>query len=212
MYSYTLCCYTFLPVDTLDSVGLRDDPSGNGATVTTGPSDEQDAYILSRTLTGDANSDDWVTVFSHFPREFSLGLYYKKETVATTNLFRLFDGGVTLLSVDVQRTDIDQADLVIVFPGGVSVREPVAVSDDGFNSIILKLEGEFLSVYINCSLDSFLKLPSTPDNITATPTTDFSLFAAGYIVSTGERGGNQCAFIVSCDAYFSFLSKIFVLL
>ena len=169
-------------VDTLDSVGLRDNPSGNGATVTTGPEGADDAYILSRSLTGDANSDAWATVFSHFPREFSLGLSYRKETVTTTNLFSLFDGLTLLLTVDVVRTD-DRTDLVVLLPGGETVTEPIVVNDEGFHSIILKLEGDFLSVYVNCSLDSFLKLRSTPDNITATSTTDFSLFDAGYVVS-----------------------------
>ena len=147
-----------------------------------GPSGADDAYLLSTSLTGDANSDAWSTVFSHFPREFSLYLNFRKDTVSTTSLFRLFDGSDTLISVDLERTDVDRADLVLVFPGGVSTREPIVINEEGFNSIILKLEGKFLSVYVNCNLDSFLKLTSTPDNITATPTTDFSLFGPGYVV------------------------------
>ena len=184
----------YAPVDTLDSVGLRDNPSDNGATVTTGPLGDNDAYILSQSLTGDANSDAWVTVFSHFPREFSLGLSYRKTTVATTNLFSLSDGLMLLLGVDVVRTDINQANLVVTFPGGDTVEEPIDVNDDRFHSIILKLEGDFLSVYVNCTLDSFLKLRSAPDNITATPNTDFSLFGPGYVVSRGEKGKLPCLF------------------
>jgi hypothetical protein len=197
-FSAQVAAFELVTIDTLDSVGLRDNPSGNGATVTTGPSGDDDAYILSRSLTGDANSDAWATVFSHFPREFSLGLSYREETVATTNLFNLSDGSTVLLAVNVVRTDDDRADLVVLLPGGETVTEPIVVNDEGFHSIILKLEGDFLSVYVNCSLDSFLKLLSTPDNITATSTTDFSLFDAGYVVHSAVVSNDRNAVTEYC--------------
>ena len=72
--------------------------------------------------------------------------------------------------------------MLISFPG-VSVRQPIGIGDLEFHYISLKLEGEFLSIYVDCNLDSFLKLQQTPDNITVTDNTDFTLFDSGYVVS-----------------------------
>lgn len=129
-------------------------------------------------MTGDANSQDWTTLFLHFPREFSLALQFRNDSAFSSSLFQLSDGSGTLISVDLERTDVGQADLIIVFPG-TSVRQPIVIDDDGW--IVLKLEGEFLSIYVDCDLHSFLKLESTPENITSIDAI-FTLFDAGYVV------------------------------
>lgn len=169
-------------VDTLDTVGVRDNPDIHGATVVPGPSGD-DAYLLSLPLTGDANSADWATIFSHFPREFSLTLIFRNESASSDNLFLLSDGQGIQIAVQLQRTDDDESALMITFPG-TSIREPIAALNDGsFHYISLKLEGKFLSIYVDCNFDSFLKLESTPDNITVTASTVFTLFSGGYVVS-----------------------------
>ena len=169
----------FPTVDTLDSIGLRDDPLAHGAIVVPGPG--SDAYLLSRPLTGDANSDDWRTVLSHFPREFSLTLSFRNDSASGTLLFLLSDGANTLIDVQLERTDVDQSDLVIGFPG-VSVSREIPIGDNEFHSVVLKLEGQYLSIYVDCTLNSFLKLESTPENITVTDSTAFTLFGNGYVV------------------------------
>ena len=122
-----------------------------------------------------------MTVFSHFPREFSLTLIFRDQSASNENLFVLFDGSQTHISVDLQRTGTDGPVLVIALPG-VTVRQPVSVRDGEFNSISLKLEGEYLTIYVNCILDAFLKLESTPDNITITAISVVVLFEGGYHV------------------------------
>ena len=64
----------------------------------------------------------------------------------------------------------------------MTVRQPVSVRDGEFNSISLKLEGEYLTIYVNCILDAFLKLESTPNNITITASSVVVLFDDGYHV------------------------------
>ena len=182
---YVLGCFTLItilcvcPVDTLE--GLRDDPVGHGAIAVPAPSGDT-AYLLSRSVTGDASSQEWTTVFSHFPREFSLALLFRNSSASSGSLFSLVDGSDSLISVELERTDAGESDLIIVLPG-TSVRQPISIDNREFSSIILKLEGKFLSIYVDCSLDSFLKLDSTPDNITVTANTMFSLFDVGYVVS-----------------------------
>ena len=170
-------------VDTIDSVGLPDDPIGNDAIVVPGPSSGSDnGYFLSRQLTGDANSEDWETVFSHFPREFSLTLVYINQSASSENLFFISDSEGTLIGVELQRTgDADESLLVVTFPG-VSVSQLIPVSDNEYHSISLKLEGKFLTIYVDCDLHSFLKLESMPENITVTDSTVFTLFDNGYVV------------------------------
>ena len=141
-----------------------------------------DAYLLSRSLTGDANSEDWATVFSHFPREHSITLHFRNDTAFSDSLYLLSDGSVPLIEVQLQRTDDDEADLVVQFPG-VTVTQPVSIAnDDEFHTIVLKLEGDFLSIYVDCRFESFLKLKSTPENITVIADTRFTLFGTGYVV------------------------------
>lgn len=92
------------------------------------------------------------------------------------------DGSVTLIEVQLQRTDADEAELVIDFPG-VTVRQPVSIDNDNeFHTIVLKLEGKFLSIYVDCRFESFLKLESSPENITVTDDTRLTLFDSGYTV------------------------------
>lgn len=178
-------CFSHSLVDILDSVGLRDNPAQHGATLAPGPSGANDAYLLSTSVMGVANSDAWSTVFSHFPREFSLLLHFRRDsTNSNDTLFRLFEGSSPLIAVDLQRTALnDRANLIISFPGGVTTSQEINIDGNGFNLIVLKLEGEFLSIYVNCRLDSFLKLSGTPNNITSTPATSVSLFGGGYVVS-----------------------------
>lgn len=170
-------------VDTIDSVGLPADPIGNDAIVVPGPSSGSDnGYFLSRQLTGDANSEDWATVFSHFPREFSLTLVYRNISGSSEELFIISNSDGTLIGVELQRTgDADEECLLVVTFPGVSVSQSIPACDNEYHFISLKLEGKFLSIYVDCDLHSFLKLESMPENITVTDSTVFTLFD-GYVV------------------------------
>lgn len=90
----------------------------------------------------------------------------------------------------------------MTFPG-VSVSQLIPVSDNEYHSISLKLEGKFLTIYVDCDLHSFLKLESMPENITVTDSTVFMLFDDGYVVcnSLCVRIKLVSASIYTCAAY-----------
>ena len=158
--------WTSVPaVDVLNSVGLRDgDIAEDGAVLVDGPSGEMDAFLLSRQLSAPTNSTDWDVVNSDFPREFALYVEFNASQYSGS-IVAINRGMADEFNVALDTSSSAQM-LIITLPGldPVEIIVPPQMRSM-FQIFGFKLENTILTVYVNCSLITILRLPASPQQL-----------------------------------------------
>jgi len=157
-------------------VGLRDgDIAEDGAVLVDGPGGEMDAFLLSRQLSAPANSTDWDSLNSDFPREFALYVAFNASQY-TGSIVAINRGLANEFNVALDTSSSDQT-LIITLPG----LEPVEIIVPSqmrsmFQIFGFKLESTVVTVYVNCSLVTILRLPTLPQQLPISTTSVVEIF------------------------------------
>lgn len=157
-------------------MGLRDgDIAEDGAVLVDGPGGEMDAFLLSRQLSAPANSTDWDSLNSDFPREFALYVAFNASQY-TGSIVAINRGLANEFNVALDTSSSDQT-LIITLPG----LEPVEIIVPSqmrsmFQIFGFKLESTVVTVYVNCSLVTILRLPTLPQQLPISTTSVVEIF------------------------------------
>ena len=150
-------------VDVLDTVGLRDgDLLEDGATLTEGPSGTMDAFLLSRQLSAATNGTDWNILNAYFPQEFALYVVFNASQY-TGSIVAINRGMSDEFNVALRTSPLNTQTLIVTLPGVDPVEIIVPTQDNAvFQFIGVGLQGAVLTVFVNCTLVSTLRLPALP--------------------------------------------------
>ena len=160
----TVLKYLCSAVDVLGSVGLRDgDIVEDGATVAEGPSGTMDAFLLSRQLSAATNGTDWNILNAYFPQEFALYVVFNASqysgSIVAINRGMSDEFNVALRTSPLLNTQT----LIVTFPGVDPAEITVPTQDNPmFQFIGVRLQGTVLTVFVNCTLVSTLRLSALP--------------------------------------------------
>ena len=159
----TVLQYLCFTVDVLDSVGLRDgDLLEDGATLAEGPSGTMDAFLLSRQLSAATNGTDWNILNAYFPQEFALYVVFNASQY-TGSIVAINRGMSDEFNVALRTSPLSTQTLIVTLPGVDPVEIIVPTQDNAvFQFIGVGLQGAVLTVFVNCTLVSTLRLPALP--------------------------------------------------